>query len=154
MLFHNLSELPVFALIAAQAAVSALCGGGVLLCVGVYGPRLIAAVWLGLDLRSRLLTYIRLPEAARYIVVASPDGLAVASSSMVSRHRRSPCRSTHQIHQAIAVTSSPSPVSVLQCSGRIATVTRRVGLQPKSDLTQTPVRVKAVACIAHLHRRA
>ena len=33
-------------------------------CVDVYGPRLIATVWLALDRRSRLLMYIRLLWAA------------------------------------------------------------------------------------------
>jgi len=56
-------------------------------CVDVYGPCLIATVCLVLVSRSRLLTYIRLLRAARYIVAASPDGFPLASPSSPLRHR-------------------------------------------------------------------
>ena len=38
------------------------------------------------------------------IVAASPDGFPRASSSLLPRHRLVPCRSTHQVQEAIRVT--------------------------------------------------
>jgi hypothetical protein len=70
-------------------------------CMDVYGPRLIATLQLGQDRLPRLLTYIRLLDAARYIVAASPDGFSRASTSMAPRHWPRPCRSTHQVQEAI-----------------------------------------------------
>jgi hypothetical protein len=41
-------------------------------CVDVYGPRPIATGRLGQDRWSQLLTYIRLPDAARYFLRREP----------------------------------------------------------------------------------
>ena len=82
--------------------------------VDVYGPRLIATVWLDLVRRTRLLTYIRLPEAARYIVAASPDGFPRASASLAPRHWLAPCRSTNQVQDATGRVPFPSPARLLQ----------------------------------------
>ena len=86
-------------------------------CVDVYGPRLIATFWV-LVRRSRLRTYIRLLRAARCLVAASPDGFPRASSSMLPRHRRSPCRSTHQVQEAMGSIPFSIPARLLQCSVR------------------------------------
>jgi len=90
--------------------------------VDVYGPRLIATVWMGLVRRPRLLTYIRLSEAARYIVAASPDGFPRASPSMAPRHGRWPCRSTNQVREATVRVFSPSLAKLLQCCCRSSAV--------------------------------
>jgi hypothetical protein len=57
-------------------------------CVDVYGPRPIATGRRDQVQWSQLLTYIRLPDAARYFVAASPDGFSRASTSTAPRHGR------------------------------------------------------------------
>ena len=69
-------------------------------CVDVYGPRPIATGRRDQVQWSQLLTYIRLPDAARYFVAASPDGFSRASTSTAPRHWPRPCRSTHQVREA------------------------------------------------------
>ena len=69
---------------------------------------------------SQLLTYIRLSRAARSFVAASPDGFPRASTSVPLRHWLQPCRSTHQVREATAVTVSPSPAILLQLLGEIS----------------------------------
>src|SRR5206468_8171964 len=68
--------------------------------VDVYGPRPIATGRRDQVQWSQLLTYIRLPDAARYFVAASPDGFSRASTSTAPRHWPRPCRSTHQVREA------------------------------------------------------
>ena len=69
---------------------------------------------------SQLLTYIRLRNAARLFVAASPDGFSHASTSLLPRHWLKPCRSTHQVREATGVTVSPSPAILLQLLGEIS----------------------------------
>src|ERR1043166_5003652 len=71
-----------------------------IVCVDVYGPRPIATGRRDQVQWSQLLTYIRLPDAARYFVAASPDGFSRASTSTAPRHWPRPCRSTHQVREA------------------------------------------------------
>ncbi len=52
------------------------------------------------DRRPQLLTYIRLLDAAGQRLRREPRWFSPASTSTAPRHRRKPCRSTHQVREA------------------------------------------------------
>ena len=70
------------------------------------------------DRRSQLLTYIRLLDAAGQRLRREPRWFSPASTSTAPRHRRKPCRSTHQVREATGVTVSPSPAICCNCRVR------------------------------------
>lgn len=70
------------------------------------------------DRRSQLQTYIRLLDAAGQRLRREPRWFSPASTSTAPRHRRKPCRSTHQVREATGVTVSPSPAICCNCRVR------------------------------------
>ena len=74
--------------------------------------------WLDQDRRPQLLTYIRLLDAAGQRLRREPRWFSPASTSTAPRHRRKPCRSTHQVREATGVTVSPSPAICCNCRVR------------------------------------
>lgn len=85
-------------------------------CMDAHGPRLIATVWgfwFGGHDCGRTSGFL---ERTGMSVAASPDGFPRASSSMLARHRRSPCRSTHQAREEMGSIPFTISARLLQCS--------------------------------------